>query len=436
MKISQSYRSFLALIYISAYHWIYVNYLNPVFEYAHYNYYPRALVWHVVSYFLTIAPVFFSSEKSTPANYGAAMLYVFCYAPGQLTISFLWSQSEISLFILQVALAVSMTALFISAKYKIIFFKNYQRHRVVTLSERTEFLIFVLTIISTATMISGDWSHMRLVGFDEVYDLRFQSRDAQVGGVSGYLILWITTCFIPFYAASGFLKKNPLRLSLAVILGLLTYMSNGAKVALLLPYVIVLICFIYSEKEAFLPKLLFFATLSLSALIVIDGPISNLVKSLVVMRTLSTGGWTILTYYDYFVTNGITYYSHINFIENIFKIYPYGDLSLGQVIGQEYSGSTDANFNANFWASDGIAALGTIGIIPATIALSIVMMIINCASDFCEKKLLTIWLTGFWVALLNSPLTTSVVSGGCLLILLLIWHSSQFKPHNSKLLLV
>jgi hypothetical protein len=323
-----------------------------------------------------------------------------------------------------------MTALFISAKYKIVFFRNSQKYRAANLNKKTELLIFLITIISTATMISGNWHHMRLVGFDEVYDLRFQSRDAQLGTVSGYIILWITTCFIPFYAASGVLKKSLLRLSLAVILGLLTYMANGAKVALLLPFVIVSIFFIYSEKKAFLPKLLFFAILFLSVLLVFSGPVADLVKSVVAMRTLSTGGWTITTYYDYFVTNGVTYYSHINFIENIFKIYPYNDLSLGQVIGQEYSGSTDANFNANFWASDGIAALGIMGIIPATIALSIVMMIINSASDFCEKKLLTIWMTGFWVTLLNSPLTTSLLSGGCLVILLLIWHSSQCKPHN------
>lgn len=439
---NKTYRAFLALCYIGVYHLLYVNYINPGFDYAHYSYNHRAPILHIAAYILAVAPIFASTHKRTPGSYGAALLYVFCYAPGQLTITFMWSQSDASLLALQTTLAASMGFLFLAGRYKFTF-RNLepQEQTSIELSKRTEALIFAMTVASTMALLIGNWSHMRLVGFDEVYELRFQARDAEINAVSSYLVLWITTCFIPYYAASGTLKRSIPRLLTAAALGFLTYTANGAKIALLMPYAIAAIVLVYSAKGSFLTRLLVITTLTLVALIFFSGPLSDIIKSLIVMRTLSIGGWAITTYYDYFVSNGLTFYSHIRPLEALLGIYQYGQNSLGQVIGLHYSGSTDANFNANFWASDGIAALGTAGIIPVTGVLGFIIVVINSATKYCNNRLLTVWLTGFWVALLNSPLTISIVSGGGLLILLLVWHSgrqkskqAKFRPSNDALL--
>ena len=427
----------MAFIFVGLYHWIYSTYVNPIFEYAHYEYYSHAIGLYVLSYLFAVAPVFFSTNRKNPATYGAALLYVFCYAPAQMTILFMWARSEISLIFLQASLAASMSAFFYISKYKVSLglSKNFNSsNNKGELTFKAKKVIFILTLLFTISLILGNWSHMRLVGFDDVYDLRFDARDAEIGGVSGYFILWLTTFIIPYYAANGVFEKRKWQLCVAALLGLISYMANGAKISLLMPYAIMIISLMYMARGNFLSRLLLYCVAVLFMLVLIDSPGLDLVKSLLIMRTLSTGGWTMITYYEFFTNNGFTYYSHVRIIDAIFGLYQYGDYSLGQLIGMEYSGSSDANFNANFWASDGIAALGTIGIIPVTIFLMMVMLMINAAGDHCDKRLLAIWLTGFWMALLNSPLTTSLFSGGAILILMLVWYSGRSSSRTSKLI--
>jgi hypothetical protein len=148
-------------------------------------------------------------------------------------------------------------------------------------------------------------------------------------------------------------------------------------------------------------------------------------KSILLVRILGTSGWTMSTYYDYFTTNGLTFYTHIGPINTFTNAYPYGEYSLGQVIGLYYSGSSDANFNANFWASDAFAALGIAGVPVITIVLCTVFFTINRAAKNHSTQFVFLWLAGFWLALLNLPLSVALLSGGGLITLALLWMVSS-----------
>jgi hypothetical protein len=119
-----------------------------------------------------------------------------------------------------------------------------------------------------------------------------------------------------------------------------------------------------NSREQFLFRLLIIVLGITVVLIVLpyeeDG-ILRYLRALYYLRLLGTGGWSMSLYYDFFVTNGYTYYSHIGPIGALTGAYPYGSLGLGQVIGYNYFGSEETNFNANFWASDGFAAIGVVG---------------------------------------------------------------------------
>ena len=125
-------------------------------------------------------------------------------------------------------------------------------------------------------------------------------------------------------------------------------------------------------------------------------------------------------YYEYFSNNGFTYYSHIGAVNALTGAYPY-DYALGQLIGLEYSGSAEANFNGNFWASDGFAALGVLGVPVVTIALAFVFIWINRIASAYSARFVFLWLSGFWLALLNVPLSTALLSGGGLVTIGLLW---------------
>ena len=145
------------------------------------------------------------------------------------------------------------------------------------------------------------------------------------------------------------------------------------------------------------------------------------VKSILLVRVLGAGGWTISTYYDYFSNNGFTFYTHIGPINALTSAYPYGEYSLGQTIGLYYSGSSDVNYNANFWASDGFAAMGVLGIPVVTAVMVAVFYAINRIASGYSPRFVELWLSGFWLALLNVPLTTALLSGGGGLTLFLLW---------------
>jgi hypothetical protein len=181
----------------------------------------------------------------------------------------------------------------------------------------------------------------------------------------------------------------------------------------------------------FLLKLLLSLTVGLLLIVefIPDDGVLLWVKSILLVRVLGTGGWTMATYYDYFSSNGFTYYTHIGPINALTDAYPYGQYSLGQLIGLKYSGSVEANFNANFWASDAFAAMGVAGVPLVTAVLSAVFYFINRLASGYPTRFVVLWLSGFWLALLNVPLSTALVSGGGALILVLLWAAR--RPSNS-----
>lgn len=143
------------------------------------------------------------------------------------------------------------------------------------------------------------------------------------------------------------------------------------------------------------------------------------IKSLLLVRTLAVPGFTMSRYFDYFNANGYTYWSHFRPIDGVFTTYQYGHYALGQLIGIELSGSPLANWNANFWASDGLAAAGPVGILILFPLLCLLLVSINVLGQGMDTKFFATLLTGFIVSMANVPLTTSMLSGGLIWIIVM-----------------
>lgn len=441
-------------MYAALYHYSYVVFINPVFDYAHHYYFDRPLLVYVYLYGVTIFPLSLYRRSCAPANFGAALIYVLCYVPGQLTLAFMLEASLIELLLAVGALSLSMTLLFLASssspsfrflgpaaerepKGIVLHFSNlktdsekvgnseYQSARSSgrLISESLLNMIHVLTAISLIGLVATNYSHMRIVSFEDVYDLRFASRDVAANAFVGYLVLWLSVCFIPFYMAYGLVQRSGAYIFVSLVSSVAIYAANGAKSVLILPLTIYGFHLLLNNNRDFLNRLLWTMILFVLVITSIDSPELLMIKAIILVRTLATAGWTMATYYDYFGEHGYTYYTHIGPINSLTGAYPYGDLSLGQLIGLEYSGSIDANFNANFWASDAFAALGLAGVLPVTAALTLVMLVFNHISRSFNPRFVALWSTGFWMTLLNTPLTTSLLSGGGLLIIIFLWNS-------------
>jgi hypothetical protein len=402
--------------YAAAFHFAYVVFLYPVFEYAHFYYFPPSLPLLILTYALAIAPVVGLRESTLPAFCGAALVFVICYVPAQLTLLFTWQRETEELVIVQAALAASMAILFRAALL------GHDR----TAVRRSEAgLVPVVTILTGASILAllvSYGSYMRLVSFEDVYELRFESNEAERGALTDYLVSWLSYCFLPFYMARGIVRKSWVEGSIAAIVGLLIYAATGSKAAVLTPAIVIALSILFGVGGAFLFRLLCVLTVVVvlvAALLPNDPPLLW-IKSILLLRVLGTGGWTMSHYYEYFSNNGFTYYTHIGAVNALTGAYPY-DYALGQLIGLEYSGSAEANFNGNFWASDAFAALGVLGIPIVTIALALVFSWINRIASAYSARFVFLWLSGFWLALLNVPLSTALLSGGGLVTIGLLW---------------
>lgn len=417
----------LALVYGAIFHYAYLIYIHPTFEYAHYSYIERDVFQYLVTYFLIAAPVAMYRVSSAPATYGAALIYVLCYVPAQLVLLFTLDRAIGELILIQVALAVSMGVLLAASTLG-----YFCRSSLEPKEGRLSFMLGVLTVFSMSLLIINYHQYMRIVSFEDVYELRAESNQIAQSGFEGYLLSWLSYCFLPFYLARGILRGAIGDVGIGLLGCVLIYMATGAKAAILMPFVVYALHKMIGSERNFLLRLMLAVMIAVFVAVALLPDEGALMwgKSILLSRILGTGGWTISKYYEYFSTNGFTFYTHIGPINALTDAYPYGEYQLGQVIGLHYSGSAEANFNANFWASDGFAALGIWGVPVVTMCLAGVFYVINRVASGHSARFVVLWLSGFWLAMLNIPLTTALLSGGGGLTLLLLWWARGAKKSS------
>lgn len=404
-----------AALYIGAVHYGYVSYINPTFEYAAYYYLPfsTAALWS--SYFLAWLPVLAYRPCAVPTQAFAALIYIASYIPIQLSLLYSVDRDYDELIWIQIMLAVSMICIFI--------FSQVTRRPVLVAPDfkKLDFVIGVLTALSLALVIIDNIGHMRFVSFQDVYDVRRDAANVSQSAISAYLISWLSYCFISYWYARGLIYKKWSFVLIGFAASIALYMATGAKAAILLLPITIGLNWVWGRGKNFLFSMLMLLTIGIFGILLFlpDEGVSMWIKSIALVRILGTAGWTASKYFEYFDTYGHTFYSHIGPINWITGMYPYGELGLGQVVGLEYVGSSEANFNAGFWASDGFAALGPIGILVVTPFIIGVMWIINKATFHLDPRFTILWMGGFFIAMLNVPLTTALLSGGGLVMIIL-----------------
>lgn len=411
-----------SLLYILCVHYAYVSYIHPTFDYAHYTYLTPSTAALFATYFLAWWPIVAHRPSADPAQAIAGLIYALSYVPIQLSLLFTVDIRYGELVWIQMLLALSMAALFAVAK-------AHRKRRVPMAYQfrKLDHVVGALALFSTVLLLVSNLEHMRLVSFEDVYDLRFESAAVPQSTASAYLISWLSYCFISYLYARGLIYRKWSYVAAGLAASLLLYMSTGAKTAALLLPVTMGLNWLWKSGSDFLSRLL--GTMVVAILVVVlvlpDSGVWMWAKSIFLVRVLGTAGWTASKYLEHFGVEGFTYYSHIGPINALTHAYPFDDLSLGQMIGLAYSGSIEANFNASFWASDGFAALGPIGVLVITPFVAAVLHITNRVTSHLDPRFTVLWMGGFFMALLNVPLSTALLSGGGLIIFLLAWWLSR-----------
>lgn len=422
-----------AIIYAASFLIAYRYYIHPTFDYAHYNFRGDRPIVSLTGFVLAIAPVFAAHLRDVgkaPAIVGAALIYAVCYVPTELMLVHMIDGGDGDVLTLQLLLAACMAALFWAGQTGYRGEGPLDGGRIATLAT-------IVTLAGTAVLFITFRDHLRIVSFADVYDLRDETADLGKGPAVAYLSMWLPYAFIPFLLARWLLDRTRTTSLVIALAGcLLMYASTGSKAALLLPVIVIGLNRVLTSRWDSLSAIL--GTLTVVVVLIValfpDEGVLMWVKSILLMRIFATTGWTFATYHDYFSANGYTYYTHIGPINALTGAYPHGEHSMGQLIGIEYNGTEEVNYNAGFWASDGVGALGIVGLPLVTLAACAVLYTINRLASGYSSRFVTLWLCGFWLALLNVPLTTALLSGGGLLVLLGLWAArAPTAGHNEPL---
>jgi hypothetical protein len=393
---------------------VYRDFLNPVYPHW-FDIVPRSAGEFAFTLIASLLPLPARSRALSAASALALLVYVLYFVPSIWQLHYGLAREGHEAMTLQAILAGCMAALFLASR---------EWFRVTIRAPRLRPLALLAAI--AAMILAIAWSYrstMRLVGFDDVYELRFASADAGVPAFIGYLTMWCTYCFVPYCIARGLHCRDLAALVVGAGGCLVIYMATGAKSAILAPVILGGLFVVMRSGRHPVGKLLLAMIAAAMFLLWVlpEGAMFDWARSVYFMRTMGSSGWTTQVYYEFFSTHGYTYYSHLGFIDAVTGDYAaYRPYILGQLIGIEVAGSEQSNFNAGFWGSDGLAAFGAAGLPIATLLVAGYFVVLNIAANGVDRRFAALWASGFGMALLNLPFGTAMLSGGGLLLLLLL----------------
>jgi hypothetical protein len=275
--------------------------------------------------------------------------------------------------------------------------------------------------------------NLTLSSFYDVYGQRSVASDVAAGTGVGYATGVLSGCLNPFLMAIGLRYRRLWLFAIALVGQILVYATFALKSA---PISILVLCVFYFvllrhrvvriwKLAAMICGSIAIPLLMLELVGIDQNPLVENIVALVLMRTYAMVGALTGIYYEFFSRNDFTYFSHINLVRQ-FVDYPYS-VSLGEVIGESLG--LDMNANANFFAADGIAAAGKLGVVIVGAIVGLILNVIDRVVPPTNHRLLCICFAPIAISLANTSVFTTLLTGGLILLVLLtiFWRDSLLR---------
>jgi hypothetical protein len=291
--------------------------------------------------------------------------------------------------------------------------------------------VLSLWIILHGSIVLFFGASLSLAGFDSVYEQRSTAALLLQGGLIVYVLSNAAGALNPFLVATGIADRKWWRVPLGVVGQVIVYSSLAGKIVLVFPIVIGAAFLLFDRSGRLRPNRIGIGLTTvaligvpiLASYVPVTGTFSAIVD-LVYFRTLYLPGVLVGAYYDFFSIYPVTYFSH-SIIGRAFFEYPYGIWSVGQVVGAYVTPvvSYDQinNYNANFIASDGIAGLGLIGVPVSVVLAALILRFVDRLLGHVDLRVRCAAFVPFIMWLSDGSLFTALLTGGGVLITLLVW---------------
>ena len=257
-------------------------------------------------------------------------------------------------------------------------------------------------------------------GLDEVYIQRSLGKADSLlyGYAQVYFGYVVSVALIVF----GLSCKQKMGLLLGVFGCIFLYSITAERTIFILPaFVGVVYLLVTSKEPIFWLVLLIFCLAFYFFIIALWGDYNKFFKDLGfygLTRVVAIPGQFFVDYLNYFSEVGYTNYSHAKGFNLFFTASPVLAQDpffpeLGRIIARDVHG-VDSNSNASFLSTDGVAALGLLGVLIVSLVLSVALLIINFLTRRWPLKITLPLLAPIALTLTNGSFFTVLLSFGLL----------------------
>jgi hypothetical protein len=297
-------------------------------------------------------------------------------------------------------------------------------------------MFFAVYIALTLWVLLVFGADLRIAGVTEIYDQRFLATDVGAGSLVGYAASMLAGSLNPFLLAVGLSQRRPVLLAAGALGQVLVFATAALRAVFLSILFIPAFYFLLRISKLNMNIIgLAFASIASGLMIAInlidpaENFILNQIVNLIYMRTFCMTGVLIGIYTEFFLTHPLTYYSHIN-AAGLLVPYPY-DAQVGLEVGLFLMpGSVLFNANASFWATDGMAALGYVGIVIAGALFRVFVLVADAAIPRRVLPAACAAMVPTLVGVANFSLFTNLLSGGAALLILLFYCWTNLQEHQ------
>lgn len=406
--------------------YVYISWLAPNYYYMGFPLYEgsRSVLWLAVLLLIFSASLLPLQLKRF-SDYFLWMVFYFIYAPSLLFIPLQGLLPDDGL-LLVCALGISFNVMRLLARYRV-------RLKAIKASRSTLTVVFFGTYVTlNAYVLSVYGGSLHLADFANVYDQRSLAGDLSVGSLVGYATGMLSGAFNPLLMAVGLVERR-WRWFLLGAAGQIFMYSTFALKSILLTTLLTPLFYYFLVRRRCITSMRLGLLVAGSCIVPLAlipllsttaGGIPELVVSLIFMRTYGLAGALTGVYADFFSSHPLTYFSHINIVSSFIK-YPY-DQSVGEEVGLALVGSP-LDANANFWATDGIAALGDVGVVLVGVVVGTFLMLANSMLIPRQRRVAFLGFIPFIMTISNTSIFTSLLSdgGGLLLVMVYLWQTQQ-----------
>lgn len=404
------------LLYCGAFNWSYVSWISPVWSYFGLTHRPVSTMLMLVGYLLAAVLAMVSPLRITrPSQTIYWCLFLTVYVPALFVPLYVQLDRDLTLLFIQLGMTGGMFLITLSYRIKIIHLKRY------SLQSRLFWPLFGVLFILFSTVLLIIYRHnLQFASLSDVYKVRSAAKKiTQESAWVGYISSALSNVFNPLFIAYGLSSRKKIVTGIGIAGQILVYMTAAMKSVLSSPLLI--IAFYYSlkkERGAWIQWMtlilaVLFLFLSATATTTGEGVLFN-ISTITLVRTFALPGLFVGQYQYFFENFPHTYFGHVAGISWLIPS-PY-QLPTGVEISNFYQGITStgdiANANANFFAMDGIAGFGLIGLPLMGLLCAFVFWLIDSCSRRFSVAFCGSALTMCTISLTNSSLFTTLLGGG------------------------